>query len=108
MKSQAAKRRVSMLLLFVASVLIVDALIGDRGLIETIRARREYARLQSSLHEFRMENSRLRAEIKRLREDPRAIEGIARRELGLIRPGEVLFVIKDVPRGSGPGNGGPR
>jgi cell division protein FtsB len=31
-----------------------------------------------------------------LRENPQAIEEIARRELGLIRPGEKLFIIKDV------------
>ncbi len=27
---------------------------------------------------------------------PTAIEGIARRELGLIKPGEQVFVLKDV------------
>jgi cell division protein FtsB len=32
-----------------------------------------------------------------LREDPNAIEELARRELGLIRPGETLFIIKDIP-----------
>ena len=34
---------------------------------------------------------------RRLREDPPAIEEIARRELGLIRPGERVFIVKDVP-----------
>jgi cell division protein FtsB len=44
----------------------------------------------------REENARLRDEARRLREDPRTIEEIARRELGLIKPGEKLFIIKDV------------
>ena len=32
----------------------------------------------------------------RLTEDPAAIEEVARRELGLIRPGEKVFIIKDL------------
>ena len=45
-------------------------------------------------HEFRL--SQLREEARLLREDPATIEEIARRELGLIRPGEKLFILKDV------------
>jgi cell division protein FtsB len=39
---------------------------------------------------------RLREEARRLREDPTAVEEIARRELGLIKPGERLFIVKDL------------
>jgi cell division protein FtsB len=35
---------------------------------------------------------------RRLRDDPAAIEEQARRELGLIKPGEVLFIIKDISK----------
>ena len=38
----------------------------------------------------------LREDARRLREDPAAIEEIARRELGLMSPGEKLFIIRDV------------
>ena len=38
-----------------------------------------------------------REQVRRLTEDPSAIEEIARRELGLIRPGERVFIIKDLP-----------
>ena len=34
-------------------------------------------------------------DIQLLRKDPETIEGIARRELGLMKPGEKLFIIKD-------------
>ncbi|MBI2835741.1 MAG: septum formation initiator family protein [Acidobacteria bacterium] len=78
-------------------VLIVDALVGDRGLIESMRARRQYKELAAALETVRQENARLRERARRLREDPAAIEEEARRELGLIRPGEKLFIIKDVP-----------
>jgi cell division protein FtsB len=45
---------------------------------------------------MRAENARLREMIGRLRDDPGTIEAIARRELGLVRPGEVLFILKDI------------
>ena len=79
-------------------VLVVDALVGEKGLMETIRARRQYAELASSLNTLRNDNARLRDDIRRLKEDPAAIESLAREELGLLRPGEVLFVVKDVER----------
>ena len=40
----------------------------------------------------------LRDMARRLREDPAAIEEQARRELGLIKPGEVLFIVKDLDK----------
>ena len=80
----------------VVCVLAVDALVGDQGLVATIRARKQYSRLASDIARLREENAALRDEARRLREDPAAIEEIARRELGLMSPGEKLFIIKDL------------
>jgi cell division protein FtsB len=84
------------LLLFVASVIVIDGLVGDRGLLAMLRARREYDTVAATVARQRAENLRLREEVRRLSEDPEAIEEIARRELGLIKRGEKLFIIKDV------------
>jgi len=85
-------------LALVTMVLLVDALVGDNGLLETMRARRQYAEIAASLENMRHENARLRDDIRRLKEDPAAIESLAREELGLMRPGEVMFVVKDGDR----------
>jgi cell division protein FtsB len=37
----------------------------------------------------------LREQARRLREEASAIEALAREQLGLIRPGEILFILKD-------------
>jgi cell division protein FtsB len=89
-------RVVRYLVLAVGCVLIVDALVGDRGLIAMLKARQQYRTLESALARSKAENAQLREEARQLREDPEAIEEIARRELGLIRPGEKLFIVKDV------------
>jgi cell division protein FtsB len=45
---------------------------------------------------LKAENAGLREQARRLKEDPATIEGIARADLGLVRPGEILVVVKDV------------
>jgi len=81
---------------FVLIVLVADALVGDKGMIDTIRARRRYREVADALAQKRQDNARLRDEIRRLKEDPAAIESLAREQLGLIRDGEVVFIVRDV------------
>lgn len=81
---------------FVTAVLVVDAMVGEKGLLTLLEARREFVTVERSLLRERTENARLREEARRLREDPAAIEELARRDLGLIKPGEKLFIIRDV------------
>jgi cell division protein FtsB len=91
-----ARRIVRVLLLFFAAVIVVDALVGDYGLFAMLEARRRHDELAKTIAHQRLENARLREEARRLREDPSAIEEIARRDLGLIRPGEKVFIVKDL------------
>ena len=91
----ARRRTLQMLLGFVTLVLVINALIGERGLMETLRARRQHQELMTAIERLRADNARLRDEARRLRSDPATIEALARQELGLIKPGEMLFIIKD-------------
>jgi cell division protein FtsB len=95
--TQRKGRLVRLLLLFVASVIVVNGLVGDRGLIAMLRARHEGDQLAATIARQRAENARLREEARRLREDPAAIEEVARRELWLIKRGERVFIVKDAP-----------
>jgi cell division protein FtsB len=85
----------------VAIVLTTDALVGEKGLVETIRARREARQEAARLEALREENVRLREEVRLLNDDPGRIEAEARRQLGLIRPGEVLFILRDIQPAGG-------
>ena len=89
------RRLVQYLLIVVALVLVIDALVGEKGFLEIVKKGQEYRVLEQSLADARAENARLRDQARQLREDPDAIENIARRELGLIKPGEKLFIVKD-------------
>jgi cell division protein FtsB len=90
------RRIVQLFLVCVAIVVLVDALVGDQGLLAMLRARHDHDALAAAIARQRGENARLRDEARQLREDPATIEEIARRELGLIHPGEKVFIIRDV------------
>ena len=100
-RRRARQRRVRWVLAVVASLLVANALAGERGVVARLTAGRTHADLLAGIEEIRRENAALRERIRRLREDPREIEAIARRELGLMRPGERLFVVKRPPAPSG-------
>jgi cell division protein FtsB len=98
------RRIIQALLAFVVVVLVAEGIVGDRGLLAMLRAREEYDALTMGIARQRADNARLLEEARRLREDPAAIEEVARRELGLIRRGEKVFIVKDVapPSGAAP------
>ena len=100
-RAQAAARRtriVQVAIFAVAAVITIDALVGDKGLLQTFRARREHAQLVGSINRLRVENARLRDRARRLKEDPATIEEAARRDLGLVKPGEVLVIVRDAEK----------
>ncbi len=83
-------------MLFAASVLLMTGLFGERGLLESLRAQRAFAAAAHDLARLRQENDALREQARRLRNDPATIEALARGDLGLVRPGEILITVRDV------------
>jgi cell division protein FtsB len=75
--------------------LVVGSLFGDRGILQLLMQRKRAELLQHELQDLRAENRRLATEIESLRSDPRAIERIAREQLGLARPGETVFILRE-------------
>jgi cell division protein FtsB len=83
------------LLVFVTCALLLDALIGEKGLAETIRARRDRQLAAAGVQTMKRENTALQHQVELLLGDPATIEAIARRDLGLIRQGEILIIVTD-------------
>jgi cell division protein FtsB len=83
-------------LLAVAVLLMVHAVVGENGYLAGLRAQREYDSVMAQLVKLRLDNQQLKEQARRLKEDPTAIEDAARRDLGLVRPGETLVIVKDV------------
>ncbi|OGP81405.1 MAG: hypothetical protein A2Z08_03000 [Deltaproteobacteria bacterium RBG_16_54_11] len=90
-------KRKGFLFLLIGLILLVwyFTLFGEKGLIKIIQLRRERDRIIADVSRMQEENKRLQEEIKRLREDSRYLESVARRDLGLIKENEILFIFED-------------
>lgn len=70
-------------------------LVSDRGLLQVRKQRRQLAKAREEVAQLETDNKRLEAEVLALKNDPRSLEKIAREELNLVRPGEVVLVLPD-------------
>lgn len=84
-------------LIVVTIVVLIDAIVGEKGLVALMRANDDKAAVVHELETVRLDNQRALEQARRYREDPATLEELARRDLGLIRPGEKLFIIRDLP-----------
>lgn len=73
--------------------MIVISLVGDQGLIAYLRLRGESVQLSGRIEALRQREVRLHQEIEALQNDPDYIERVARKQLGLVKPGEVVILL---------------
>ena len=86
---------VSLLIWFIAALLITQTLIGEGGLLDSQNVTHTYRDLAESVRKLRYENAHLRAYVRRLQKEPEAIAAIAREEFGLIHPDEILVLPRN-------------
>jgi cell division protein FtsB len=67
------------------------------GVARYLQLRRDLLVTQARNARLRAENQRLSREAEALRADTRAIENVARADLGWVRPGEVIFDLGRSP-----------
>ena len=88
-----------------ASVVVVSALlsalvfgiflVSDRGLLQVRRQRVQLAKAREEVEQLEADTKRLAAEVAALKSDPNALEKVAREELNLVKPGEIVVVLPD-------------
>jgi cell division protein FtsB len=93
--SRRGRSAVSLLIWFIAALLITQTLIGEGGLFDSQDVTHTYRDLVESVRKLRYENVQLRAYVRRLQKDPEVIAAIAREEFGLIPPGEILVISRN-------------
>jgi cell division protein FtsB len=90
------RRVIEGIVIVIGCVLLLDALVGERGLIVMMRAEQANRSLDQELERLRSQNEALKVQIELLKHDRETIEDMARQKLGLIKPGEKLFTIRDI------------
>lgn len=82
--------------------LVAASVMGNRGLLRLYEMRRSRAALTREIGELAAANAALAEEVRALRTDPGRIEAIAREELGLVKPGELVYEFRATPRPPAP------
>ncbi len=99
------RRQVLMACAAVVAVWGTVAFVGQYA--RTYALAREAAQLDQRRDTLATRNEELREEIRRLQTDDAYIEHLARTELGLVRPGEIEFMLVPKGRPETPAAGGP-
>ena len=84
-------------------VLLMHDIFGTHGFIAMRRTQKEIEEIRQQIGKINTENKSLSDQVNSLKTDPKAIERIAREEMGLARPGELIYKIPD---SSKPGDAG--
>ena len=75
-------------------MLAVGSLSAEGGFRRYARLQRDLRSLEERNAKLVAENSRLKLEVQRVRTEPAALERAARENLGLVRPGEIVFNLE--------------
>jgi cell division protein FtsB len=71
--------------------LALVTVVGERGVVLLWRLRGEKNQLDEQNYRLQLENESLRQRIARIRRDDFYVEKLAREELNLVRPGDVVY-----------------
>ena len=72
--------------------MLVLAVFNDKGVLQVRNQSRKLTAMQDEVVGLDAENKQLTKEIQALRTDPTTIERLAREELKLVKPGEIVLV----------------
>jgi cell division protein FtsB len=87
------KRHGRALLGLVLLLLVVHDIFGTHGYLAMRRKQNEIKKVNANIEKLNKENAQLQEEVHELKTDPHKIEKIARDELGLAKPGEIIIKI---------------
>ncbi len=95
MASRKLQRRKRFLMLVALIIIVWTVVAFSRGYYRNYQAQQRLVELESEIKAYEIRNEQLQAQIDRL-QSPEYVERVAREELGLVRPGERLYIIEEV------------
>ncbi len=93
------RRKQYRLLVLLLLLLAVLSFWGDRGLIHLYQLHRTKAELQAEIHRLREAVEALNQEVQAFKTQPGRLEEIAREDLGLVKPGEIVYQLSPTREG---------
>jgi cell division protein FtsB len=94
----ARKKRFLVLFLLLFMILGLLTFFGEKGVFHLLGLKKELARIEEENLKMEEENKQLKEEVRKLQQEKRYIEEIARKELGMVKEGEVLYQFESPSR----------
>lgn len=91
MQKPGMNRRMYLILAGSLAFILFFTVFGEQGLLRINDLKRERNLIEEKSAELRATNEKLRQEIALLQSDRRYLERIARTELGLVKPNEIIY-----------------
>ena len=89
--ARAARKRRLVFIGLLAILIAALSVGGNRSLIRIYRMNKTRAELHREIERLKQGNQELAGEVHSLKNDPAQVESIAREDLGLVKPGEVVY-----------------
>jgi cell division protein FtsB len=99
LRMSAHGRLVTWGLMLIGALILLHAIFGDSGFLQLYRTRLAYQGLVLEVESLAATNAALETEIEALRSDPLTIETLAREQLGLVSPGDLVLAQLPAPSG---------
>jgi len=87
------RRNLRTILGFAILALAIHDVFGPHGFLAMRRTQMEIKQFSAEMQKLDKENQELSDEVTSLKTDPRLIEKIAREDMGLAKPGELIFKL---------------
>jgi len=78
-------------------VMLLISVVGNYGILATNRLEAHEQKLIQKLGDMKLEKELMNEEIVALKTNPAFIELVARKQLGLVRPSELIFYLPESP-----------
>lgn len=85
------KNLITIWLLVIILLMLGYAVFGSRGVVRIMQAERQKQQFEMRLADLQQEQQELREEIDRLKHDRDYWEQLARKKLGMVREGELIY-----------------
>ncbi len=87
----ARKRRLVFVVVVLAILIAASSVGGKKSLIKVFQMSKTRTELQQEIKRLRQVNEEITREIQALAHNPSQVEAIAREDLGLVKPGEIVY-----------------
>jgi len=89
------RRNANYVLVLVCIAMLVHEVFGQHGLLALRQEKKEIENLRQQIQQLQHENEQLDKRIKALQSDPKAIERLAREQMRMARPGEIIYTLPE-------------